>query len=445
VRLSLKTSLSLGLAASLVLLLVLQWALATWFIHRLTSEQLLARLDRDAESLLSGAHVDANGLLQIDPTRVSAVYQRPFSGHYYVVRSDGQTVSSRSLWDTGIAVPIVATGATTNFRDIGPEQRPVLVQARGYRKQEREMTIAVAEDLSELNAALLRFQLTYGAVAAAVLAVLLLVQRAIVSRSLRPIEAVRENLARLERGETAKIETAGPPEIAPLIAELNRLLAGMSKRSRRSREALGNLAHALKTRLAVLGQVAEAPELAAHVHLRETLLESAADMRRFVERELKRARLIGGALPGQRVDLRDEIDALVRTLQSIYSDKSLDIRWAVAPNAQFSGDREELLELLGNLLDNACKWSRGRVSLDASAADGIRFLIEDDGPGCASAVLEDLTRRGFRADESKPGSGLGLAIVRDIVEGYGGTLVFDHSPTLGGLRVEVRLPSTHSG
>src|SRR6185503_7410143 len=145
--------------------------------------------------------------------------------------------------------------------------------------------------------------------------------------------------------------------------------------------------------------------------------------------------------PGQRVDLRDEIDALVRTLQSIYSDKLLDIRWAVAPNAQFSGDREELLELLGNLLDNACKWSRGRVSLDASAADGIRFLIEDDGPGCASAVLEDLTRRGFRADESKPGSGLGLAIVRDIVEGYGGTLVFDHSPTLGGLRVEVRLPS----
>jgi signal transduction histidine kinase len=337
-------------------------------------------------------------------------------------------------------VPVLAAGARTDFRATGPEQRPLLVEARGFRKQEREMTVAVAEDLSELNAALLRFQLTYGAASAAVLAILLLVQRTIVSRSLRPVEAVRDNLARLERGEAAQLESAGPLEIAPLIAELNRLLASMSNRSRRSREALGNLAHALKTRLAVLGQVAEAPELAAHTNLRETLLESAAEMRRIVERELKRARLLGSALPGRRVDLRGEIDVLVRTLQAIYIDKSLRLDWEAASNTQFNGDREDLLELLGNLLDNACKWSRGRVSLKASAIEGVCFVIEDDGPGCAPGALDDLTRRGFRADESEPGSGLGLAIVRDIVEGYGGTLLFGRSPALGGMRVEVRLP-----
>jgi signal transduction histidine kinase len=315
-----------------------------------------------------------------------------------------------------------------------------LVEARGFRKQEREMTVAVAEDLSELNAALLRFQLTYGAASAAVLAILLLVQRAIVSRSLRPVEAVRDNLARLERGEAALLESAGPLEIAPLIAELNRLLASMSNRSRRSREALGNLAHALKTRLAVLGQVAEAPELAAHTNVRETLIESAAEMRRIVERELKRARLLGSALPGRRVDLRGEIDVLARTLQAIYIDKSLHLDWEATPGTQFNGDREDLLELLGNLLDNACKWSAGRVSLKASSLEGVCFVIEDDGPGCVPEALDDLTRRGFRADESEPGSGLGLAIVRDIVEGYGGTLRFGRSPALGGMRVQVHLP-----
>jgi signal transduction histidine kinase len=197
--------------------------------------------------------------------------------------------------------------------------------------------------------------------------------------------------------------------------------------------------------LAVLKQVAEAPELGEHTALREALHESAEEMRSIVERELKRARLAGSALPGQRLDLQREVEALAGTLRSIYADKSPQIDWQVAPDAQFKGDREDLLEMLGNLLDNACKWSANRVSLQANARDGVRFVIEDDGPGCSADALADLTRRGFRADESKPGSGLGLAIVRDIVEGYGGTLQFARSPALGGLRVEVRLPDPDAG
>ena len=442
---SLKARLSSGLAVSLVLLLVLQWAVASFAIQRLTSGQILARLEHDAESLLSGVFVDAAGVLQIDPARVSVVYQRPFSGHYYAVRSGEQVVDSRSLWDTELALPALVAGSSADFRAVGPQQRPLLVRASAYRKLGRDMTIAVAEDLSALNTSVARFQLAYGAVSAGVLVVLLLVQRVIVNRGLRPVEAVRENMARLERGEAARIEAAGPVEIAPLISELNRLLDTMGGRSRRSREALGNLAHALKTRLAVLKQVAEAPELARHTALREALHESAEEMRSIVERELKRARLAGSALPGQRLDLQREVEALAGTLRSIYADKSPQIDCQVAPDAQFKGDREDLLEMLGNLLDNACKWSANRVSLQANARDGVRFVIEDDGPGCSADALADLTRRGFRADESKPGSGLGLAIVRDIVEGYGGTLQFARSPALGGLRVEVRLPDPDVG
>ncbi len=437
---SLKGRLSAGLAASLVLLLGVQWWAASWAIERLTTEQLLSRMAHDAESLLAGAHFDPEGTLALDPARINAVYQRPFSGHYYVVAAGAQIVASRSLWDATLPGVVLEPGQVDVRNVEGPQRQPLLLRTAGYRKQERALSISVAEDLAPLRAGLRRFQVIYGVLSATVLAALLLVQRLIVSRGLAPIEAVRENLARLERGEAARIDAAAPAEIEPMIAELNRLLATLDKRSRRSREALGNLAHALKTRLAILNQAADAPELADRPALRDTLRESTEAMRRIVERELKRARLAGSAMPGQRVDLEAEIAVLARTLGMLYGDKSPVIDWEVAPGTQFVGDREDLLELLGNLLDNACKWCTRRVSLTVTRGDGLYFVVEDDGPGCAAETLDALTARGFRADESQPGSGLGLAIVRDIVDGYDGRLAFGRSAALGGLRVEVSLP-----
>ena len=439
---SLKARLSVGLAASLVLLLGLQWWVASRAIEKLTTDQLLARLTHDAETLLAGARFDDAGVLAIDTARIDAIYQRPFSGHYYIVITGAQREQSRSLWDEVPPIEPLAPGRSLDLRLAGPQGQPLLVHARGYQRQQHDLTIAVAEDLSPLEAGLRRFHLTHGAVSAAVLAALLLVQRLIVGRGLAPIDAVRDNLARLGRGETARIDAAAPAEIEPMIDELNRLLASMDKRSRRTREALGNLAHALKTRLAVLNQTADAPTLAAQPDLRAAIRESSEEMRRIVERELKRARLAGAAMPGQRVDLEREIEALVRTLGALYRDNAPRIEWEIAPGARFAGEREDFLELLGNLLDNACKWCHGRVSLTAEQADGLSLVVEDDGPGCAPDALDELTIRGFRADESKPGSGLGLAIVRDIVDSYEGSLQFARSAALGGLRVEVRLPAT---
>ncbi len=238
----------------------------------------------------------------------------------------------------------------------------------------------------------------------------------------------------------ARIDAVGPAEITPLIAQLNRLLATMGNRSRRSREALGNLAHALKTRLAIVNQVTEQPELAAHPDLRSAIRDATDSAHRIVERELNRARLAGDVLPGRRVALRDELTQLTETLKVLYADKSPTIACEVGAGADFAGEREDLLELLGNLLDNACKWCREKVSFTASSGRETTFVVEDDGPGCPPDEIEALTRRGFRADESRPGSGLGLAIVRDIVETYGGDLHFGRSAALGGLRVEVDFP-----
>lgn len=441
---SLRARLSLGLAVSLILLLIAQWAIASFIIEHLIEQQLVSRLTQDGESLLAGISFDAQGRLTLDPKRVNAVYQRPLSGHYYVIATGTQRYVSRSLWDEKLAIAPIAVGMETRLRMAGPTEQQLLMVTHGYRKQNRDISIAVAEDLTTLQAGLDRFQLIYGAISLGILAVLLLTQYLIVTSGLKPLKKIRANMARLERGEIDRIETQGPAEIAPVVAELNRLLANMSKRTRRSREALGNLAHALKTRLAALNQATEHAGMQAQPELRAAIKQSVEVMRHIVERELKRARLIGDALPGRRVNIAEEITLLVQTLQLMYAGKKPDIGWRVTEAAHFNGDQEDLLELLGNLLDNACKWCKSAVRLEVRPAQdkGIVFVVEDDGPGCAVEELDALTKRGFRADESKPGTGLGLAIVRDIVESYEGDLSFGHSTELGGLRVEIRFPGT---
>jgi signal transduction histidine kinase len=308
----------------------------------------------------------------------------------------------------------------------------------GYQKQQRSVTIAIGENLTALHNSMTRFQIIYALVSLVGLIALLIIQRLIVAHALRPLRSIQESIVKLGRGEISQIESNGPAEVAPLIEELNRLLVAMHDKSRRSRESLGNLAHALKTKLTLLNQAAERPELDAEPEIRRNIYAATDAISQTIERELKRARLIGDTHPMRKVDLKTEIAQLTHTLRQMYADKAVNITWEVNGNSQFHGDQEDLLEMLGNLLDNACKWCRRNVSLTVSGADSAVFIIEDDGPGCAESELNLLTRRGFRADESKPGSGLGLAIVYDIVSSYGADLTFGRSAALGGLRVEVR-------
>lgn len=438
---SLRAKLSFWLASSLIVLLVLQWSIASVVIQQLVEAQLVDRLSQDAESLLSGIDFTAQQPDMLDTARVSGVYQRPFSGHYYVIRTTMQAEYSRSLWDSRLHVPEVEPGDQTLLRVRGPEKQPLLVAAHGYRKQGQSVTVAVAEDLTAINAGVRQFRLIHGVISFVILLALLGLQYYIVTHALRPLHKIRTDMRRLESGEIERIDAQRAPlEITPLIAELNRLLSTMSRKTRRSREALGNLAHALKTQLALLGQVAAHPQLNASPDLQTALRDTGENMRRIVERELKRARLLGAALPGKRVDLQHEIAALVKTLQMMYADKQIVMDWQVADDACYDGDQEDMLELLGNLLDNACKWCRQEMRLTVEGGEDLRLMVEDDGPGCEPDELGELTRRGFRLDESKPGSGLGLAIVKDIVDSYGGTIAFLSSPDLHGLRVEVQLP-----
>ncbi|WP_019917170.1 ATP-binding protein [Methyloversatilis discipulorum] len=439
---ALRTRLAAGLAISFVMLAGLQWLLAGIAIERLLKAQLAQRLERDAENLLAALDGEAGAPLKLDDARVGGEYRQPFSGHYFrIVIDGGDDISSRSLWDGTLALPFAGSERIAQSEAAGPQGQSLWLLSAHYEKRGQSVRILVAEDLSALRAGLREWHLLYGLLTLAVVALVLAVQQWVVRRSLAPLDTLRAQMQALERGERERLDVALPDEIAPLVDQFNTLLGMLLRRSQRSRDALGNLAHALKTRLAVLLQVAESPAMAAHPELQQRMTDSTELMRRAIERELRRARLMGGTHPARRSDLRDAAERLAGTLAILHGERSPDIALDIAADITLAMDAEDLMELLGNLMDNACAWCRSRVRLSVERGGDLKLVIEDDGPGCAPEQLESLSARGFRADETKPGHGLGLSIVRDLVDSYGGALEFGPSPVLGGLRVTVHLPS----
>jgi len=264
-------------------------------------------------------------------------------------------------------------------------------------------------------------------------------QRVTVRRALRPLENARKQIAQLQQGQRSQLDTQVPVELEPLVSQINRLLAHTEGSLKRSRNALGNLGHALKTPLAVMLSLTSSAELEAHPLLRQTLREQLEQIRQRLERELGRARLAGDTLPGAVFDCDAELPALFSTLRMIHGEH-LSLEHEVVPGLQLPWDREDLLELLGNLLDNACKWADAQVRLSiVEVSAGYRLGIEDDGPGIPAQSRAEVFSRGTRLDEQTRGHGLGLGIVRDIVEAWGGDLRLSSSP-LGGLLVTVDVP-----
>ena len=336
--------------------------------------------------------------------------------------------------------PLVSDRVTRTFIT-GPQDRQLLLVGRRFRLQDRPVAIAVTEDFTPVRQGIQKLLLEITAIALLLFGVLLLFQRLVVRRGLVPLEQLRQELPRLAQGEIPRLSVDAPDEVRPLVMELNRLLTLLDQRRRRSRHALGNLAHALKTPLTVLTQLAEQPPPADDAQWWPSLRQQLQHIRALTERELKRARIAGGGAPGQRVLLEQEIADLVDTLRRIHRERNLQFFVHVPAGCQFPVDRDDWLELLGNLLDNACQWAAGTVQLRVEInTAGLLLRVEDDGPGCEPVQLEWLRQRGIRIDESRVGHGLGLAIAGDIVEQYGGTLTLGRSAALGGFLAEVTLP-----
>ena len=262
-------------------------------------------------------------------------------------------------------------------------------------------------------------------------------------RGLTPFTGLRERLTAVRQGHERRVEGTYPSEVQPLIEELNALLEDREKAVQRAFATAGDLAHGLKTPLALLTQEADRAASAGSPELAGNITQQVERMSRQVDYHLARARAAASGTAGAAPCLVAPcVDALVRTLMKLHAARALHISSTIAPGLSARVQREDLDEILGNVLDNACKWAKSRVVLEASQLGTMLvFTLDDDGPGLAPALRTVVLERGVRIDQASPGSGLGLAIVRDLSELYGGSISLDDSP-LGGLRARVSLPAS---
>jgi signal transduction histidine kinase len=385
------------------------------------------------------------------------LFDLPLSGWYWqTTRLTGakpEVKSSRSLWDAGLPhledlnVPIGSDGTRKRYV-AGPEdQRLRIVERTVDLGEEGRYLVAVAGDAQEVEDEAQSFDralaVTFGVLATA----LLLTTMFQVRFGLAPLKRISASLAAIRGGTAERLEGRFPEEIAPLARETNALIDANREIVERARTHVGNLAHALKTPLSVIVNEAAArgeDPLAAKVR------EQAAVMRDQVQHHLERARIAARAtVIGTVTEVAPVVTAMARTMEKIHRDRGIAIDIETAPATKFRGEKQDLEEMVGNLVDNACKWAQSRVTVEvftgraeSAAIHTLRVVVDDDGPGLNPSQREriQVPRRGNRLDETKPGSGLGLSIVTDLAALYGGALTLGTAP-IGGLRAELVLPA----
>jgi signal transduction histidine kinase len=383
------------------------------------------------------------------------LFQLPLSGWYWqVTRLDtarAEVRSSRSLWDSTLPhlddASLASSAADTRQGYVqGPEDQTLrLVELTVDLGDEGRFLVAVAGVAVEIDDETRGFDRALVTTFAILGIVLLLITTFQIRFGLAPLNRISAGLAAIRSGAAERLEGSFPIEVAPLARETNALIEANREIVTRARTHVGNLAHALKTPLSVMMNESSAhPDnpLAAKVREQTDL------MRDQVTHHLERARLAARvAVIGTVTEVRPVVSALVRTMEKIHHARGISIDLDAPENARFRGEKQDLEEMIGNLVDNACKWAQSRVALETfverpdvdSERRIVRIVVDDDGPGLSPQQREQVGRRGRRLDEAKPGTGLGLSIVVELASLYGGGLTLGTAP-IGGLRAELVLP-----
>lgn len=454
-RVSLAFRLFAGAAAwALALLLVGAIALSTLY-QRSVIRTLDDRLTSIVGALVAAAETDPEGAVALARRPSDPAYGRVFSGRYWQIVDTAQSgedsilIVSRSLWDETLAASQglrnraqASPGQIVTGRAKGPAGEPLRVVAQAVLLPDRDDVVVMmaGEDRRPADRDVRNFAITSGVLllgfAAAIAAGVFFQVRI----GLAPVLRMRNNVADVREGRSERVDGQFPTELQPLADELNAMLDHSRELVERSRTHVGNLAHALKTPIAVLTN--EARE--AGGGFGDLVGRQTAIMTEQVDHHLRRARAAAHAKAiGARTEVAPTVGDLARTLTKIYARRGVTIDTDLAEGVFFRGERQDLEEMVGNLMDNACKWASSRVLATArqGAERGFELLIEDDGPGLDEAGCETALQRGVRLDEQAPGSGLGLAIVSDLAKAYDGEVILSRS-SLGGLCVRLSLPAT---
>jgi signal transduction histidine kinase len=435
---SLRNRLLLGGALGVIAAALCAALLLGAAFERSAQRALDRRLGDDLDKLIALAEVAPDGRVILTREPVDERYDRIFSGWYWGARVGDDVRQSRSSWDSEALVDALrdATPTRTPTEIEGPRSQRLRVLAQQVRfPNGATLQAAVAGDLSELRAEARDFRVLAAAAVALLALALLLAMLLQIRYGLRPLARVSDTLTRLRQGDDVRFDAGAlPSEVAPLALQVNELLDDHARRVERARNSAQDLAHALKTPLTALALQGEqpGPELARDVATQVQRMRSAIDRH-----------LVGhlGADARRRTPISPPLHSLRELMRRAHADRGIAIDITCPPEAMFPGAPDDLEELLGNLLDNACKWARERVEVSvAEDASGLRITIDDDGPGMDTDAAASALERGVRLDQRVPGSGLGLSIVDAIVAAHGGTLELQRAP-LGGLRAEARFQS----
>jgi signal transduction histidine kinase len=438
---------------TLVILIIAGIALSTLYRHAV-ERAFDRRLDVYLRTLVADVASPEEGNDKFPQSIGEPLFELPLSGWYWqVTRLDTkkpEVHSSRSLWDSNLPrLPDAGGAAAAEYRQgyaQGPEDQSLRIVERNIDLgDDGRYLIGVAGDASEIDDETHSFDRVIGVTFAALIIALLVTTALQVRFGLAPLTRISQSLAAIRSGRAERLEGDFPVEIASLARETNALIDANREIVERARTHVGNLAHALKTPLSVIVNEAAAR---GNDPLAHKVLEQTDIMRDQVARQLERARIAArSSVVSTLIDVPPVVTALARTMEKLHRERDIAIAVDVPEHASFRGEQQDLEEMIGNLVDNGCKWARSRVAIevvaDRPASSGekqkVRIIVDDDGPGLSPAEREQVATRGQRLDETKPGSGLGLSIVVELASLYGGVLTLGTAP-IGGLRAELALP-----
>src|SRR5215813_7411028 len=437
---------------TVVILIVTGIALSTLYRHAV-ERAFDRRLDVYLRTLVADVASPEDSGEKFPQSIGEPLFELPLSGWYWqVTRLDTKTPeihSSRSLWDSNLPrLPGARPTGESEYRQgyaRGPEDQDLrLVERNIDLGTDGRYLVAVAGDASEIDDETHSFNRTIVITFTGLTMALLLTTALEVRFGLAPLTRISESLAGIRSGRAERLQGEFRVEIAPLARETNALIEANREIVERARTHVGNLAHALKTPLSVIVNEAASRADPFSVKVRE----QTDIMRDQVARHLERARIAARAtMVGSVTEVAPVVTALARTMEKIHRARGIAIDVDAPQEVRFRGERQDLEEMVGNLVDNACKWAQSRVNLevvpgrgDETQASTVRLVVDDDGPGLTPQQREQVGNRGSRLDETKPGSGLGLSIVVELAQLYGGKLELGTAP-IGGLRAELVLPA----
>lgn len=418
--------------------------IAAWIVHGLLLERMARGFVEDR--LQDEVAFLEHQLRQSGPEEIRNIaegdYFEEVFHHAFALLIGSQVHSSPAQWSR-VLEPLLSEAETGLVHRTDPRPEDSIADFLAYRKaltlNGETVVIVVAEDLGHLQQSQQELHLWTAVVSAILLVLLILAIWLAIRLSLSSVNRIQHGLTSLQTGAINRLDVDAPAEFQPLISQLNQLLDTLDQRLSRSRDALANLSHSVKTPVSAIRQVLEDDTRALDPEMRQQLAQRLSDIDRQLESEMRRSRF-AGPQAGKAAKPVSQARDLLWMLGRLYPEKNFELETELGPETRWPIEEHDLNEILGNLVDNAGKWARKSAELSLNeSAEQLIIKVEDDGPGVGVEALPTLGTRGVRLDEQTPGHGLGLAIVREITDRYGGNLSFSIG-TRGGLRVTVSMP-----